>query len=197
MSMQLFRAAGRQCLLSAPREQVHRGVYEAAKQLYARFEPLLEEHLASSPFARAAFIGHSLGGSLGSLLMLMFLHRGVLPPTAVSPTYTFGAPAIFCEAAGPGGICALPPRGAPKALGDGGAGSSNSQVCGMSHAAHGSRVLLMRARGHARRAAARAPSLSVDVRDRRSSGEQCMHAPLVGGCSGAVCCAIMWGGCAL
>lgn len=87
--------------------QVHRGVYDAAKRLYERFRPMLEEHLASSPFARVAFVGHSLGGSLGSLLMLMFLHRGVLPHSAVSPTYTFGAPAIFCEASGPGGTCAL------------------------------------------------------------------------------------------
>ncbi len=91
-------------------------MYEAAKLLYERFRPLLEEHLAASPFARVAFIGHSLGGSLGSLLLLMFLHRGLLPLSAVSPTYTFGAPAIFCEACGPGGICALPPRGAPQAL---------------------------------------------------------------------------------
>ncbi|KAK9906702.1 hypothetical protein WJX75_006470 [Coccomyxa subellipsoidea] len=95
--------------------KVHRGVYDAAKRLYARFRPMLEEHLASSPFAKVAFVGHSLGGSLGSLLMLMFLHRGVLPHSAVSPTYTFGAPAIFCEACGPGGTCALntsaePPR---------------------------------------------------------------------------------------
>ena len=87
--------------------QVHRGVYDAAKRLYQRFRPMLEEHLASSPFAKVAFVGHSLGGSLGSLLMLMFLHRGVLPHSAVSPTYTFGAPAIFCEACGPGGTCAL------------------------------------------------------------------------------------------
>ena len=29
--------------------------------------------------------------------MLMYLRRGVLPPVAVSPVYTFGAPAVFCE----------------------------------------------------------------------------------------------------
>lgn len=32
--------------------QVHRGVYEAAQQLYDRFLPLVQEHLASSPFAK-------------------------------------------------------------------------------------------------------------------------------------------------
>ena len=45
--------------------------------------------------------GHSLGGSLGTLLQLMFLRRGEIPAVAVSPTYTFGAPAVFCE----GGAC--------------------------------------------------------------------------------------------
>jgi hypothetical protein len=89
-------------------------VYEAAQLLYKRFQPMLEEHLASSPFAKVAFVGHSLGGSLGTLLMLMFLHRGVLPHSALSPTYTFGAPAIFCEACGPGGTCA--PRSATSML---------------------------------------------------------------------------------
>ena len=100
--------------------QVHRGVYEAAKLLYERYKPMVEEHLATSPFAKVSFTGHSLGGSLGSLLMLMFLHRGVIPISAISPTYTFGAPAIFCEASGPGGTCALAASAAPKALPAGG-----------------------------------------------------------------------------
>lgn len=29
--------------------------------------------------------------------MLMFVRRGVLPLSAISPVYTFGAPAVFCE----------------------------------------------------------------------------------------------------
>lgn len=99
--------------------QVHRGVYEAAKLLFERYKPMVEEHLATSPFAKVAFVGHSLGGSLGSLLMLMFLHRGVIPISAISPTYTFGAPAIFCEASGPGGTCALGTSAAPKSLPEG------------------------------------------------------------------------------
>jgi hypothetical protein len=99
--------------------QVHRGVYEAAKLLYDRYKPMVEEHLATSPFAKVAFVGHSLGGSLGSLLMLMFLHRGVVPVSAISPTYTFGAPAIFCEASGPGGTCALGTSAPPKVLPEG------------------------------------------------------------------------------
>lgn len=41
--------------------------------------------------------GHSLGGSLGTLLMMMYKHRGVLPQAAIAPVFTFGAPAIFCD----------------------------------------------------------------------------------------------------
>lgn len=79
--------------------KVHRGVYQAALRLYDRFLPLVVEHVSSSPFAKVVFAGHSLGGSLGTLLMLMFLRRGVLPPVALSPAYTFGAPAVLCDAA--------------------------------------------------------------------------------------------------
>lgn len=35
--------------------QVHRGVYQTALALYERFQPLVEEHLASSPFAKVSF----------------------------------------------------------------------------------------------------------------------------------------------
>jgi hypothetical protein len=31
------------------------------------------------------------------MLMLMYVHRGVLPVELVAPVYTFGAPAVFCE----------------------------------------------------------------------------------------------------
>ena len=49
---------------------VHRGVYETAQILYARFEPLVAEHLASSPFAKVAFTvrrarGNGLGFAVG------------------------------------------------------------------------------------------------------------------------------------
>lgn len=36
---------------------------------------------------------------MGTLLMMMYKYRGVLPQTAIAPVYTFGAPAIFCEGA--------------------------------------------------------------------------------------------------
>lgn len=38
--------------------------------------------------------------------MLMFLQRKVIPPLALGPVYTFGAPGIFCEA----NIAGLPVR---------------------------------------------------------------------------------------
>lgn len=77
--------------------RIHRGVYEAALKLYDDFYPLVVEHVASDPLATVSFSGHSLGGSLASVLMLLFVSRGVLPATAVAPVYTFGAPAVFCQ----------------------------------------------------------------------------------------------------
>lgn len=44
--------------------------------------------------------GHSLGGSLSTILTLLLLHRGILHARHVAPAYTFGAPAVFC-----GGEC--------------------------------------------------------------------------------------------
>jgi Lipase (class 3) len=93
--------------------KVHRGVYETAMILYDRFLPLVQDHVASSPSARIAFTGHSLGGSLATLLMMMFLKRGVLSAENLAPVYTFGAPAIFCEGAaggcgGDGTDCSIP-----------------------------------------------------------------------------------------
>eukprot|EP00884_Botryococcus_braunii_P006720 jgi/Botrbrau1/16049/Bobra.7_2s0023.1 len=86
--------------------KVHRGIYEAAQILYNRFLPMVVEHVQLHPFAKIAFTGHSLGGSLGTMLMLMYIRRGVVPPTAFDPTYTFGAPAIFCEGGSGCGPCA-------------------------------------------------------------------------------------------
>lgn len=78
---------------------VHRGVYEGAKALYDVFLPLIHEHLNSSPCAKIAFTGHSLGGSLATILMIMYKRRGVLQGNNISPVYTFGAPSVFCEGA--------------------------------------------------------------------------------------------------
>ncbi|GIM12074.1 hypothetical protein Vretimale_15508 [Volvox reticuliferus] len=77
--------------------KVHRGVYEAACALYERFLPLVYEHLQSSSSPMIAFTGHSIGGSLATLLMLMYRCRGVLPPHTIATVYTFGSPAVFCQ----------------------------------------------------------------------------------------------------
>ncbi|GLI64249.1 hypothetical protein VaNZ11_007448 [Volvox africanus] len=79
--------------------RIHRGVYEAAKTLYDDLLPLVQQHLEEFPNALVSFAGHSLGGSLGTVLMLLFVVRGVLKPSNISPIYTFGAPAVFCQGA--------------------------------------------------------------------------------------------------
>jgi hypothetical protein len=38
--------------------------------------------------------GHSIGGAMAVLLMLMFCHRGVLQPEQISPVYTLGPRAV-------------------------------------------------------------------------------------------------------
>ncbi|KAG1654199.1 hypothetical protein FOA52_009380 [Chlamydomonas sp. UWO 241] len=78
---------------------VHRGVYAAALVLYDLFLPLIKEHLASSRVARVTFTGHSIGGCIGQLLMLMYRARGVLSVSQIATVYTFGAPSVFNECA--------------------------------------------------------------------------------------------------
>lgn len=76
--------------------RVHRGVYEAALVLYDDLLPIVQQHIMSSPEGKISLSGHSLGGSLASILMLLFVKRGILSPHHLSPCYTFGAPAVFC-----------------------------------------------------------------------------------------------------
>ena len=80
--------------------KVHRGVYKAALALYDRFLPLVRAHLDSSPLASVSFTGHSLGGALATVLLLMYVARGVLRRPLISPVYTFGGAAVFCETGG-------------------------------------------------------------------------------------------------
>eukprot|EP00955_Chlamydomonas_euryale_P003130 33146-Chlamydomonas_euryale.AAC.1 len=86
-------------LLRSPTHQVHRGVYAAALVLYHQFLPLVREHLQSSRSARVSFTGHSIGGCIGQLLMLMYKARGVLTNADIATVYTFGAPSVFNESA--------------------------------------------------------------------------------------------------
>eukprot|EP00798_Chlamydomonas_sp_ICE-L_P007869 gene7869-1076_t len=80
--------------------KVHRGVYEAAEVMYKRFLPLVTEHVEASPLAKVSFTGHSIGGSLATLLLFMYVKRGVLQEQCISNVYTFGAPAVFLEGSG-------------------------------------------------------------------------------------------------
>jgi hypothetical protein len=79
--------------------KVHRGVYEAACALYDTLQPLIDDHLAShrKGQSRLAFTGHSLGGSLATLMMLMLAHRRPELLGSLDPVYTYGAPSVFCD----------------------------------------------------------------------------------------------------
>eukprot|EP00897_Mesotaenium_endlicherianum_P002744 jgi/Mesen1/2498/ME000159S01612 len=80
---------------------VHRGIYEAAKALYSELLPHMRSHVGDHSHACAApklrFTGHSLGGSLATLLSLMLHMRGDVPADALqSSVHTFGAPSVMC-----------------------------------------------------------------------------------------------------
>jgi hypothetical protein len=55
--------------------RVHRGMYEAALSMYGIVLPLVQQHLAAHPDGKIALTGHSLGGSLATLLLLLMVHR--------------------------------------------------------------------------------------------------------------------------
>lgn len=76
---------------------VHRGIYEVAKALFRELIPHIRAHLAAhGDDARVQFTGHSLGGSLATLLALMLLKRSEVYAHHVLPIYTFGSPSIMC-----------------------------------------------------------------------------------------------------
>ena len=87
--------------------KAHRGVYEAACKLYDIFLPLVQDYIKIHPQGTIAFTGHSLGGSLGTMLMLMFFHRGVLQSSNLAPVHTFGSPAVFCGGESCSGNCPI------------------------------------------------------------------------------------------
>eukprot|EP00250_Pteridium_aquilinum_P020888 c24979_g1_i1 orf=178-2862(-) len=76
---------------------VHRGIYEAANALYEQVLPEVLAHFSThGDLAQVRLTGHSLGGSLATLLALMFQIRGVLPRKSILPVVTFGSPCIMC-----------------------------------------------------------------------------------------------------
>lgn len=50
-------------------------MYEAALEMLDTFVPYVKEHLAQHPSGKFGFTGHSLGGSIATLLMLLMVHR--------------------------------------------------------------------------------------------------------------------------
>ncbi|KAG1674230.1 hypothetical protein FOA52_013850 [Chlamydomonas sp. UWO 241] len=84
--------------------RVHRGVYEAALELYDDMLPCVQQHLASTARTegKVSLGGHSLGGSLATVLTLLLVHRGQVPIERLAPCYAFGAPAVLCTSAGCG-----------------------------------------------------------------------------------------------
>ncbi|KAF5828980.1 hypothetical protein DUNSADRAFT_16742 [Dunaliella salina] len=66
-------------------------------QINLQFDPVVfEDPTYGVRVHRGVYEGHSLGGSLSTLLTLLLLHRGVAHPQQVAPAYAFGAPAVFC-----------------------------------------------------------------------------------------------------
>lgn len=71
--------------------------------------------------------GHSLGGSLATVLMLLFVYRQLLAPGQVAQVHTFGAPAVFCNLLGFGASPSASYSGAATA---GGASASAGRYLG-------------------------------------------------------------------
>ena len=75
---------------------VHRGAYTAAKTMYRRVEQAVKEHVAKhGARARVRITGHSIGGSIASILGLMLLVRNGAPRYALADIWAFGAPYVM------------------------------------------------------------------------------------------------------
>ncbi|KAJ7517205.1 hypothetical protein O6H91_21G014500 [Diphasiastrum complanatum] len=76
---------------------VHRGIYEAAKGLFEQIVPEILEYLQTRGHqGHIQLTGHSLGGSLATLLSLMLQVRGVVASSSLLPVVTFGSPCVMC-----------------------------------------------------------------------------------------------------
>jgi hypothetical protein len=92
--------------------RVHRGSYAAANDIYARVQGVIRTHLDTfGDRAKIHITGHSLGGSLATLVALMLIIRGGAPRQAMADVWTFGAPYVLC-----GGDALLARLGLPRSF---------------------------------------------------------------------------------
>lgn len=79
--------------------KVHRGAYAAAQTMYRRVEEAVKAHVTKhGARARVRITGHSIGGSIATLLALMLLMRNGAPRYALADVWLFGAP--YCMLGG-------------------------------------------------------------------------------------------------
>ena len=73
----------------------HAGVAEMTEQFWPEMEPWIEDAARNHPRASISFTGHSLGGSMATLLMAWALHRCGVEPARIEPARTFGSPPVL------------------------------------------------------------------------------------------------------
>jgi len=73
----------------------HAGVAEMTEQFWPEMEPWIEDAARNHPRASMSFTGHSLGGSMATLLMAWALHRCGVDPARLEPARTFGSPPVL------------------------------------------------------------------------------------------------------
>ena len=73
----------------------HAGVAEMTEQFWPEMEPWIEDAARNHPRASMSFTGHSLGGSMATLLMAWALHRCGVDPARLDPARTFGSPPVL------------------------------------------------------------------------------------------------------
>ena len=73
----------------------HAGVAEMTERFWPEMQPWIADASANHPRASLSFAGHSLGGSMATLLMAWALHRCGVDPARIEPARTFGSPPVL------------------------------------------------------------------------------------------------------
>lgn len=82
-------------LAAAAATHVHRGSHELAMATYREVAPFIRQ--VPEHITRFCFTGHSVGGSVATLLAVMLIMNGDLDRHSIDQVATFGAPAVFCS----------------------------------------------------------------------------------------------------